>query len=180
MTRGLVDDLRTSRPLGEMLPALYHGDDFAQRLTSSFDVALAPVIATLDDLDAYLDSQLAPSDFVEWLATWVGLLVDETWSLEMLRRLVAQAVELYHWRGTVRGLVELVGIYTDGTAEVIESGGTGWSARPDSEMPGDASHAVTVRISVGDPSSVDLRRLGAVVSSAVPAHIACTVEVIGR
>ena len=66
--RGAVDGLRSRMPIGPSLPAVYHGDDFCQRLTTVFDDALSPVVTTLDCFDAFLDPALAPADFVEWLA----------------------------------------------------------------------------------------------------------------
>ena len=77
--RGLIDGLDNPHPMLATLPALYHEDDFATRLTTVFDDVLAPVVSTLDNLDAYADPRLAPRDFVEWLAAWVGFPIGETW-----------------------------------------------------------------------------------------------------
>ncbi len=60
--RGLVLKLETPHPLGSSLPGIYQQDTFAQRLTSAFDDALAPIFSTLDNFDAYLDPLLAPED----------------------------------------------------------------------------------------------------------------------
>ena len=62
-----------------MLPAMFHDDDLSQRLCGGLDDVIAPVPATLDSFWAYLDPALAPVDFVEWLAGWVGLELDQTW-----------------------------------------------------------------------------------------------------
>ena len=70
--RGTIPGLGTPHPLGSGLPALYLEDDLAQRLLAALDEVLAPVLCTLDNLDHYLDPSLAPLDFVEWLAGWVG------------------------------------------------------------------------------------------------------------
>lgn len=180
MTRGLVPGLPSSRPLGALLPALYQEDPLAVRLVSAFDEQLAPVLSTLDNQHAYFDPHLAPADHVEWLAHWVGLTVDETWSTDLLRSLVSEATSLYQRRGTAEGLRELVAIYAGGSAEVIDSGGVGWSASPGGDPPGDDSSSVTVRVTVDDPATVDLVRLQAVVHAAVPAHVVCTIEVVDR
>ena len=84
---------------------------------------LAPVFATLDCLDAYVDPWLAPEDFLEWLAGWVGVVIDEGWPIERSRAFIANIVELYRWRGTIRGLVAELAIYTGGDVEISESGG---------------------------------------------------------
>ena len=71
--RGLVAGLDGTHPLGPALPALYQEDVTAQRFLSAFDDALAPILCTLDNIDAYFDPRLAPEDFLDWLGGWVGL-----------------------------------------------------------------------------------------------------------
>ncbi|MGG8406262.1 phage tail protein, partial [Streptomyces sp. 12297] len=70
--RRLVPGLPTPHPLGPQLPAVYAEDDTAQRITEALDEVLAPVLAVLDSLPAYFDPRLAPEDFGELLAAWVG------------------------------------------------------------------------------------------------------------
>jgi phage tail-like protein len=176
--RGLIKDLETPCPIGPALPGVYHDDNFAQRLTSAFDDGLAPVICTLDNLEAYFDPELAPSDFVELIAAWVGLAIDETWSLDQLRTFVAQAVRLYRWRGTVRGLARHVALYTGGEPEIIDSGGVAWSATPDAALPGSPEPHLTVRVRVDDPAAIDVRRLDAIVAAVKPAHVPHQLEVL--
>jgi len=69
---------------------------------------LAPVPCTLDNLGEHLDPELAPADIVDWLAGWVGAMIDENWPVER-RRAVAQTVAPCRRRGSVRGLAEAVG-----------------------------------------------------------------------
>jgi phage tail-like protein len=178
--RGLIPGLESPHPLGPELPALFQEDDFALRFTSAFDRSLAPIFATLDNLDSYLDPGIAPGDFLEWLAGWVGLALDETWSEAQRRDLVARAVELYRWRGTVRGLADQVAVFTGSPPEIEENGGVSWSATPGAEPPGQAEPRLLVRVRVTDPDTVDLRRLEAVVAAAKPAHLAHEIEVAKR
>lgn len=178
--RALLPGLESPHPIGMRLPGLYVDDDFAQRFVTAFDEVLAPIFATLDCLPAYLDPRLAPEDFLDWLAGWVGLALDESWSIERRRELVARAVALHRWRGTRWGLAEHVRLVTGGEVEITESGGVAWSARPQTPLPGSDAPAVHVRVRVPDPSTVDLRRLDALVDGSKPAHLAHTVEVVSR
>lgn len=175
--RARIEGLPSPHPLGAMLPALYQEDDFAQRFTQALDSVLAPVFLTIECVDAYLDPWLAPGDFVEWLAGWVGVALDETWPIERQRELVARAVETYRWRGTLRGLRTLVEIYTGHQAEIVESGGVRWSPTPGADPPGSPHPLLTVRLRVPDASSLDWKRLEAVVVAAKPAHIPHVIEV---
>lgn len=174
--RALIPGLDTPHPLGLAMPALYQDDDFTQRFLSAFDEVLAPVFSVLDNLEAYFDPSLAPDDFVAWLGEWVGVAVDENWDPERRRRLVAEAAELYRWRGTRKGLADHITLYAGFTPEILESGGSSWSASPGSAPVGEATFSVTIRVDEAD--GVDLGRLERIVRAAKPAHISHTIEVV--
>jgi phage tail-like protein len=164
--------------MGPAMPALYQEDPFAQGFLSALDTVLAPVMGTLDNLDAYLDPYLTPDDFLVWLANWVGMTVDDSWSIERRREAVARAVELYRLRGTATGLQEQIEIHTGGVVEIIENGGTAWSIDPGGELPGSPKPLVVVRVQVDDPKSIDASRVDALVAAAKPAHVEHRVEVV--
>lgn len=176
--RGLIDGLDSPHPIGARLPGLYADDDFIQRFVSAFDALLAPIFATLDCLPAYFDPQLAPEDFLDWLADWVGLVVDESWTIERRREVVSHAVELHGARGTRRGLAKHVRLVTGGQVDITESGDCAWSQRPQTPLPGSDRPALHIRVRVPDPSTVDVRRLDALIAETKPAHLPHTVEVI--
>lgn len=165
-------------PIGDQLPAMYLEDLFTQRFTAALDEVLAPVITILDGFADYLDPQLAPDDFVEWLTRWVALDLDEGWSSRQRRDLVGQAVELHRWRGTRRGLATHVRLLTGGEVVVLDSGGCVFSEVPDGPLPGDEPARALVHVRVPDPGAVDQRTLTAAVLEIVPAHVLVTVEVV--
>ena len=176
-SRGLIEGLPNPHPFGPALPRVFQEDDFAQRFVGAFDDVLAPIFCALDNWDAYIDPALAPEDFLEWLSSWVGVELDETWPIERRRALVAKAVELYRWRGTVKGLRDTVAIYTDSEPEIVESGGMVASTSPGTKFPGKAAAEVTVKVKVKDPATVDTARLERLVEAAKPAHVIAKVEV---
>lgn len=170
MTRAAVPGLPSRHPIGEQLPALYADDDFAQRFTSGLDVVLAPVFATLDNLAAYLDPRVAPDDFVEWLAGWVG--AEET-PLAVRREAVARAVELHGRRGTRRGLTEALTLALGVHADVVGDGGTAWSRSPGADLPPTSPDGPVVRVWPSD--AVDPARVHAIVRTMCPVHTTCRV-----
>jgi phage tail-like protein len=178
--RGLVNSLISPHPLGRYLPSLYQEDDFAQRFLSAFDAALAPIFSTLDNLNAYMDPWLAPEDFLDWLASWFGLVLDEAWSVERRRALVANAFEFYRMRGTSRGLKAHVEVFTGGTVEIVDTGGLATSTTAGAPFPGSPNFAVLVRVQVDDPATVNLVRLEALVAAAKPAHLTHRIQVVKR
>lgn len=213
--RAAVPGLLNPHPLAHGLPGVFQDDTFTSRFVSSFDEMLAPVVATLDNIAAYLDPELCPEDFLPWLAGWVALELDDNWSVEQQRRLIGTAVELARWHGTRRGVVELVSRYVGmplDTVEIVDSGGVTWSATSEGAVSGAptgrASYGVTtagrsgkaavesreppperaateqdaprlaVRVRVADRGGVDMTRLRRLVALAIPAHVACEVDVV--
>ncbi len=175
----MLPGLASPHPLGESLPALFREDPFAQRLCQSLDDVLAPVIATLDSLPAYLDPSTAPDDMLGWLAGWMGIVLDGHQSAERQRELVQAGVELLQWRGTARGVRAAVGALLDTEPEIVESGGAGWSETAGAALPGSDRPELLVRIAVEDPESFDVRRLEALIAMIKPAHVPHRVEVRG-
>lgn len=178
--RGLVRTLISPHPLGQALPALYQEDDFTQRFVSAFDAALAPIFAALDNFPAYLDPWLAPEDFLEWLGSWFGLVIDESWSLARRRALIARAFEFYRMRGTASGLKEQVEVLTGGSVDLHETGGVASSTTTGAALPGSPNFALLVRVTVDDPDTINLARLDALVMAAKPAHVTHKVEIVKR
>lgn len=177
--RSHVDGLANPCPIAPTLPAMLVEDVFAQRFVGGIDDVLAPVIATLDNLAAYLDPWLAPEDFLAWLAEWVGVTADEAWPVERRRAVVARAADLYAWRGTARGLADHVEAATGVRPRIEDSGATSWSRRAGTSDAGPAAGpGVVVALPAGvTRHGADLARIEALVRAAVPAHVPVCLEV---
>ncbi|UUN26508.1 phage tail protein [Streptomyces sp. FIT100] len=178
MSRAAVPGLPSRYPIGGQLPALYADDDFAQRFTAGLDTVLAPVFATLDNLPAYLDPRVAPTDFLAWLASWVGADDDPRWPVELRREAVVRAVELHRWRGTRRGLVECLRLALGVDAEVTGDGGAAWSSTPGADLPPEPPAETLVRVWPGRQTRVDADRVREIVRAMSPVHTVCRVEVL--
>ena len=125
------------------LPAEYRAQDrarFLYRMLSLFGDALAEVEDRVDGIHDCLSPERAPAEFLPWLSSWVALVLDETWSVEKRRRLIREALELYRWRGTIRGIQSFVDIYTGIVPEIVE--------------PFNACWQVVVRSTVGEDTKV--------------------------
>lgn len=167
----------TPHPFAEMLPAMFHEDEFVLRLVGGLDDVLAPALVAMDCLWSYLDPLLAPADFLGWLAGWVGLATDRSWSVEQRRALVLQAAELYRWQGTARGLTTHVQLRA-AEAEIVDPGGVAWSQTPLGDLPGQADGEIVVRVPASGASTADPAELEAIVAAAKPAHIPHRVEIV--
>jgi phage tail-like protein len=174
MTRGLSPGLPSTQPVASYLPAMLQADEFCVRFTEGLDPVLAPVLSTIDNVDAYVDPWLTPPDFLDWLAGWFGLELHATWPEERRRALVANALELGRWRGTVIGLALLIELYTGAPAEIDDGGGTVASEDPAQPLPGAPASLVTVTYTEGP--EVDGVRLQRLLRDAVPAHLGIRCE----
>ncbi|HTW06344.1 MAG TPA: phage tail protein [Acidimicrobiales bacterium] len=189
-TRGLMRGTATPHPLERLLPGPFLDDDeepsgrkrdsFARRFCAGLDGVLAPVPVTLDCLDAYFDPRLAPLDFLEWLAGWFGVTLDQNWSEPQRRALVRHAGELYRWQGTRRGIAEHIRLYAGVEPEVTDSGAGTWSAEAGGALPGSDACELHVTVTVSADSELDERRLDALVAAAKPAHVRHRVTVVRR
>jgi phage tail-like protein len=191
---GLADEpgaytLVNPHPLAETLPGVYRDawldeqrrtarEPFGTRFISALDDVLAPVLATLDSFEGYLDPTTTSEDFLVWLGEWVAASVDAGWSEDRRRAFVARASELYRRRGTAAGLHDHVQIHTGGTVEIVENGASSWSAKPEGKFPGSPEPVVVVRVIVDDPDSIDKTKLEAIVHASKPAHVVHRVEVV--
>lgn len=189
---GLADEpgayvLVNPHPLAETLPGVYREawlderrrtarEPFGTRFISALDDVLAPILATLDNFEAYLDPTTTSEDFLAWLGEWVAASVDAGWPEDRRRAFVAKAAELYRRRGTAAGLHDHVQIYTGGHVEIVENGASSWSAKPEGKLGGSPEPVVVVRVIVDDPDSLDRTKLDAMVHASKPAHVVHRVE----
>jgi phage tail-like protein len=175
--RGIVPGLASPHPLADTLPALYADDSFAQRLCEGLDQVLAPVLATLDCLPAYLDPATAPTDLLQWLAGWVGIMATAEMPIKQRRDLVAAAARLYVSRGTLAAISTAIELSTGQRPEISESGGTSWSAEPDGALPGMPDPGLTIRLRATD-RTLDESQLGELIAAFVPAHVPWRLELL--
>ena len=104
----------------DLLPEIFRVNDFPGRFLMLFESFLEPVSAQINSIDSYFDPDLTPSEFLPWLASWIGISWDVPISDERKRVLLRKALQLYQSRGTKDALKEFLEIYTGGKAEITE------------------------------------------------------------
>jgi phage tail-like protein len=92
----------------QYLPALYSRDAEAEdqlaRLLTVFESASGRVQAAIDGLPALFTPDIAPADWLPWLAGWLALELPEDWGVEKRRAAIADAFAATARRGTPAGL----------------------------------------------------------------------------
>src|SRR5579875_137360 len=113
-----ADSLVVQLPVGML------DDDFFYRFASIFQEEASSFLDVVDNLAHIIDPAVAPPAMVRFLAGWLALpplppSLDEAYQ----RRYVKEARGWRAWRGTRRGLTELLRFLTGGEVEVADSGG---------------------------------------------------------
>jgi phage tail-like protein len=167
------------------LPAIYSEDNFMGRFLNIFENILTPVEQTIDQIDLYFDPKLSPEGLLPWLASWVDLVLDEEWPLEKRRQLIGAAVQLYRLRGTRRGLMEYLRIYTGIQPRIVEHYGgielgevsqLGWNT----VLGEGQGHSFTVFLELEPSSGVSERKIKTIIEAAKPVHVAYGLEIIRK
>ena len=99
------------------LPAVYQADETSRlvldRLLSLTDTLFGEIESQIEDFSLFLDVVGAPADFLPWLASWFDLTLEQAWSEAQQRAFLKNIVELYRWRGTIRGLRLLLRLHAN-------------------------------------------------------------------
>jgi phage tail-like protein len=164
----------------------YEDPPFIGRFLRGFEDGLEPHRLLLDRIDALFDSTAAPADFLPWLATWVALVLDENWPELKRRRLIREAVELYRWRGTRKGLARYLEIYTGIVPEIDDQPFEGMRLGPntllgkDTVLGGVAPHTFVITLAVSDRRSINEQIVRDIIESEKPAHTGYALNIVDR
>lgn len=155
----------------DYLPGIYHGNDFLGRFLLIFESILGPMDRMVGSIHQYLDPDVAPPETLRWLASWLGIVLDERWPEDRQRDLVRGATNLYRWRGTRRGLSTVIRLATGVTPEITEP--------TPAEVTADPSRAFRfgVRLVAPRGQQLDQRLIESIIDLEKPAWAACDLEI---
>jgi len=170
----------------DYLPGLYRDDEFMGQYLNIFEDIMGPLENTIDNLAMYFDPLLTPEAFVSWLASWLNLVPDPTWTMKKWRELVKSAAILHRLRGTKRGLSEHLRIYTGIVPEISEHI-QGMSLDSETKLgintklgsPGTGNH-FTVTLELDGNNEVDIDTVRSIIDSQKPAHTGYTLQIRRR
>jgi len=94
--------------LERYLPALYREDRQSASFLDRFLANLEGVHTAIEDqiaaVQVLFDTSTAPPEMLEWLASWLGIVLDPAWDPARQRLFIGHAVDFFRYRGTMRGL----------------------------------------------------------------------------
>jgi phage tail-like protein len=170
----------------EYLPGIYRDDRFMGQYLKIFEDIMTPLENSIDSISYYFDPLMTPESLVPWLASWLNLASDPTWTLEKWRELVKSAAVLHRLRGTKRGLSEYLRIYTGSVPEISEYI-KGMSLDSDTQLgvnsvlgSAGTGSSFTVSIELDSTSQADIDTIKAIIDSQKPAHSVYTLQIRQR
>lgn len=99
------------------LPAVYREDEVSASFLERF---LANIEGTYTDIEdkiiashALFDPRIANKEYLEWLASWLGIFVDPVLDESRRRLFLQHATLLFRERGTLPGLIRAIRLITD-------------------------------------------------------------------
>ena len=88
--------------------------DFLERFLGNFEGILTPIEDRIGDAHLLTTPERVPVESMEWLASWMGLVLDTRLPEDRQRALLKHTHELHRWRGTRRGLELALDLTTGG------------------------------------------------------------------
>jgi phage tail-like protein len=107
------------------LPATYQEDrpsrEFLERFLSLFETVLGDLETTIGRIPEVFTPSVAPAAFLDWLARWLDLSIEEEWTPEVKRQLIERASRLYEGKGTPEGLADFIEVVLGQRPLILES-----------------------------------------------------------
>lgn len=113
----------TDHWLADQLPRAMVADPVVFGLVSAFEEVADTVRARIDSIEHQVDAGLASPEMLQFLAGWLGLMLEPTDPPPYQRALVHQMGRLLGWRGTRQGIEGLLEAATGARVTVTDGGG---------------------------------------------------------
>lgn len=104
----------------DYLPSIYAEDNFTGRYLLIFESILSPIIWMIDNFDMYLSPEVAPAEWLRWIASWFDLILIPELPMERQRAIMSQIGWLFLRRSTPAGLERLLELYFGVKPDIIE------------------------------------------------------------
>jgi len=93
---------------------------FLSLFLAMFDTVAHDLEGRAAERQALVDPFATPDELLPWLSSFLGLVLDERWPLPVRRAMIAQAVWLFRFRGTVCGLQRFIELALERPVVILE------------------------------------------------------------
>ncbi|MBZ5569166.1 MAG: beta-galactosidase [Acidobacteriia bacterium] len=103
--------------LRQYLPAVYRDDaassSFLDRYLANIEGFYTVLEGKIEQVQTLFDTRTVPAEYLDWLASWVGLSLDLGWSESTRRLVLSHAPQMFFQRGTLAGMVRAIRLGLD-------------------------------------------------------------------
>lgn len=103
--------------LNRFLPAIYREQgeysEFLDRYLANLEGILTGLEGYVAKAETLFDTRTAPEEYLDWLAAWLGGVMDSSWDSRRKRLFIDHAELLFRWRGTRIGMRAALRLATD-------------------------------------------------------------------
>lgn len=145
------------------LPGIYQENEFLSRMLLIFEAIWEPIEQRQDQFPMYFSPRTCPAAFVPWLASWLHLTLDAHWPEPRQRALLAEAMDLYRWRGTPYGLVRMIEVCTGLTPIISE--------------PKNTPYVFEIAVAIPPGGAVQRELIEDLIATHKPAHVGYVLHV---
>jgi len=166
--------MRRNDWLLQQLPVGMAEDEFLARFLKIFQTIADTELHQIDTLRHMFDPTVAPDNMVRALGAWIGIdWIDSSLPDDLQRRIVLEYSDLVQWRGTARGMRQLLELISLEPAVVHDSGGV----YLEDDSPPQPPHVKLYVASSGWATNADLLRI---VRNELPASVTFELHVGAR
>lgn len=115
--------------LKEYLPAIYQDDEtsasFLDRYLANVEGSFTDLEGKIAEVQHLFDERSVDPAFLDWLASWFGILLDPSFDIARRRLFLRHAIDMFRHRGTLEGLIRSLRLALDPAVDdsLFEIGG---------------------------------------------------------
>ncbi len=103
--------------LRQYLPAVYQSDpvsaSFLDRYLANVEGFFTVLEGKIEQVQELFDPRIVSADYLDWLASWMSLVLDPSWSDQTRRLVLSNAPQMFMERGTPNGIIRAIELMLD-------------------------------------------------------------------
>jgi phage tail-like protein len=103
--------------LRQYLPAVYQSDpvsaSFLDRYLANVEGFFTVLEGKIEQVQELFDPRVVPAEYLDWLASWLSIVLDPSWSRRTRRLVLSHAPQMFFERGTPNGILRAISLMLD-------------------------------------------------------------------